>query len=177
MHILPITPDQVQALSDLAIRSFCDTFAHLYPPADLEAFLRGSYAPEVLAPQVADPAQFWRMAWADDKAVGYLHAGPVGLPHADADKTAQGEIKRLYIDTSQQGQGLGKQLLTIGLDYLSERYGNAPQWIGVWSENHRALNLYQSYGFEKVGEYGFPVGSTIDHEFILRKGRDTAPAP
>jgi diamine N-acetyltransferase len=177
MHILPIALEHVPALSALAIKTFCDTFAHLYPPEDLQAFLRGSYAPEVLAPQVADPAQFWRMAWDADKAVGYLHAGPVGLPHTDADPANQGEIKRLYIDTSQQGRGLGKQLLTIGLDYLSERYGDAPQWIGAWSENHRAQGLYRAYGFEKVGEYGFPVGTTIDHEFILRKGRGTAPAP
>jgi ribosomal protein S18 acetylase RimI-like enzyme len=177
MHILPIPPDHVPTLSALAIKTFCDTFSHLYPLADLEAFLRTSYAPEVLAPQVADPAQFWRMAWDDDQAVGYLHAGPVGLPHADADPATQGEIKRLYIDTSQQGRGLGKQLLNIGLDYLSMRYGDAPQWIGVWSENHRAQGLYRAYGFEKVGEYGFPVGTTIDHEFILRKGRGTAPAP
>ncbi len=42
-------------------------------------------------------------------------------------------------------------------------------WIGVWSENHGAQRFYAREGFEKVGEYGFPVGGTVDREFILRR--------
>jgi ribosomal protein S18 acetylase RimI-like enzyme len=42
-------------------------------------------------------------------------------------------------------------------------------WIGVWSENLGAQRFYARRGFEKVGEYGFPVGKTLDHEFILRR--------
>jgi len=170
MQILPIEPGHVDALSALAARTFSDTFAHLYPPEDLRVFLEASYAPGVLAPQIADPDQFWRMAWSGNQAVAYLHACPVGLPHPDADAARQGEIKRLYVDTSQHGQGIGKQLLALGLDYLAHRYGGAPQWIGVWSENLKAQALYQAHGFERVGEYGFEVGGTTDHEFIFRKG-------
>ena len=55
------------------------------------------------------------------------------------------------------------------LGWLGERYGEAPQWIGVWSENLRAQSLYRAYGFEKAGEYIFPVGETQDLEFIFRR--------
>jgi hypothetical protein len=41
----------------------------------------------------------------------------------------------------------------------------------VWSENHGAQRLYARYGFDKIGEYGFPVGQTIDREFILKQTR------
>ena len=34
--------------------------------------------------------------------------------------------------------------MTIALDHLGERYGDAPQWLGVWSENLRAQALYRS---------------------------------
>ena len=44
-----------------------------------------------------------------------------------------------------------------------------PQWIGVWSDNFKAQALYKAYGFERVGEYKFPVGKTLDDEFILRR--------
>jgi ribosomal protein S18 acetylase RimI-like enzyme len=94
---------------------------------------------------------------------------PVGLPHPDADPAREGELKRLYVDTSHHGRGIGKQLLALGLGYLSERYGDAPQWIGVWSENIKAQALYRANGFEKAGEYGFVVGGVTDREFILRK--------
>lgn len=46
--------------------------------------------------------------------------------------------------------------------------------MGVWSGNHKAQRFYRAYGFDKVGEYGFPVGAWTDHEFIFR--RDAAAA-
>jgi diamine N-acetyltransferase len=39
----------------------------------------------------------------------------------------------------------------------------------VWSENLGAQRFYGRYGFDKVGEYGFVVGKTIDREFILKR--------
>jgi ribosomal protein S18 acetylase RimI-like enzyme len=170
MKILTVSPEHLPALSALAAKTFSDTFGHLYPAEDLQDFLRTAYAPEVLAVQVADPDHFWRMAWLGGEAVAYLQLCPVGLPHPDADPAKEGELKRLYVDVSQHGAGIGKQLLTLGLDYLSDRYGDAPQWIGVWSENFKAQAIYRARGFEKVGEYGFTVGTVTDREFILRKG-------
>ena len=169
MRILPVEPHHISALSQLAMDTFTETFAHLYPPEDLSAFLEKSYAPEKLATETADPAQFWRIVCDGDDAVAYLQCGPVGLPHPDADPARAGELKRLYVHSSQQGKGLGRMLMAIALNWLGETYGDAPQWIGVWSENHKAQALYRSYGFERVGEYQFPVGQTLDDEFILRR--------
>lgn len=170
MHILPALPEHVPALSRLACETFAETFGHLYPSEDLSAFLDKSYSEVALLPEVADSAQFWRMAFDETgKAVAYLHCGPVGLPHPDARPKQEGELKRLYVHSSQQGKGLGKVMLTTALDYLAKQYGPAPQWIGVWSENAKAQALYMSHGFEKVGEYQFPVGNTLDDEFILRR--------
>lgn len=169
MRILPVEPHHIPALSQLAIDTFTETFAHLYPPEDLAAFLEKSYAPEKLAGEIADPTQFWRIVYDGDDAVAYLQCGPVGLPHADANPASAGELKRLYVHSSQQGKGMGRMLMAIALNWLNETYGDAPQWIGVWSENHKAQTLYRSYGFERVGEYQFPVGQTLDDEFILRR--------
>ena len=169
MRILPVEPRHIPALSQLAMATFTETFAHLYPPEDLSAFLEKSYAPEKLAAETTDPAQFWRIVYDGDDAVAYLQCGPVGLPHTDADPARAGELKRLYVHSSQQGKGLGRMLMAVALGWLDEIYGQAPQWIGVWSENHKAQALYLSYGFERVGEYQFPVGQTLDDEFILRR--------
>ncbi|CAL4868164.1 Spermidine/spermine N(1)-acetyltransferase [Asticcacaulis sp. MM231] len=169
MRILPVAPHHIPALSSLAMETFSETFGHLYPPEDLQAFLQKSYAPEQVASEVADTTQFWRIVYDGDMAVAYLHCGPVGLPHPDADPTQAGEVKRLYVHSTQQGKGLGKTLLKLAMDWLSETYGVAPQWIGVWSENLKAQALYNSQGFEHVGAYQFPVGRVLDDEFILRR--------
>ena len=54
------------------------------------------------------------------------------------------------------------------MDWL-QRDGARTVWIGVWSANHGARRFYERRGFHKVGAYGFAVGNTIDHEFILRR--------
>lgn len=170
MQIVPILPEHVPALSKLAKDTFTETFAHLYPPEDLAGFLDNSYAEKALMKEVVRPDQFWRIVFDEaGQAVAYLQCGPVGLPHPEAQPNKEGELKRIYVLSSQQGKGLGKTLMKVALDYLSERYGTAPQWIGVWSENHKAQALYGAHGFDKVGAYQFPVGKTLDDEFILRR--------
>ena len=169
MRILPVEPHHIPDLSRLAIDTFNETFGHLYPPEDLEAFLTKSYASTQLMTEVNDQAQFWRIVFEGDEAVAYLQCGPVSLPHPDADPAREGELKRLYVHSSQQGKGLGKMLLTIAMDWMADTYPDKPQWIGVWSQNHKAQGLYGAYGFERVGEYRFPVGKTLDDEFILRR--------
>ncbi len=170
MKILPVAPDHIPVLSALAVDTFTLTFGHLYAPEDLRDFLETSYNPETVADEVADPQYFWRMAWDDNgQALAYLQCGPVSLPHDDADPIRHGELKRLYVSPAAQGKGLGKTLMATALDHLAERFGDAPQWIGVWSENHRAQALYAAHGFIRVGAYDFPVGRARDHEFILRR--------
>jgi len=169
MDLLPVAPEHIPALSALAADTFRTTFGHLYPPEDLATFLETSYNPDTLLTETRNPDCFWRVAWEDGKALGYLQCAPVGLPHAEADPAREGELKRLYVAPAAQGKGLGKALMTAAVDHLDARYGGAPQWIGVWSENHRAQALYGSYGFIRVGAYEFPVGRMRDHEFILRR--------
>ena len=46
-----------------------------------------------------------------------------------------------------------------------------PIFVREPSDAERA-RLYGRHGFVKVGEYGFPVGETIDREFILRRSTE-----
>lgn len=170
MRLLPVTPADIPALSALARTSFTETFGHLYPPDDLSDFLEASYSPGVLAHETIEPAQMWRLLADEDGALaGYLQCGPVSLPHPDADSATQGEIKRIYVLHSHQGRGGGKLLMDAAQAWLAETYGDAPQWLGVWSGNVKAQRFYAGLGFTQVGSYVFPVGRTRDDEFILRR--------
>jgi ribosomal protein S18 acetylase RimI-like enzyme len=170
MHVHAVTAADIPALSALAVDTFSETFGHLYPPEDLRAFLNKHYTPDALTAEMAGERQFWRMLLDDNGlAVAYVQCAPVSLPRPDARPDQEGEIKRLYVRQSAHGLGLGKQLMHLALEHFAAQYGDAPQWIGVWSENLRAQGLYGSYGFEMVGEYQFRVGQTLDDEFILRR--------
>ncbi len=168
------TPDDCDILAALGERTFRETFvegfAIAYPADDLALFVAQSYAPEVFAAKLADPAQALWLAFARDQPVGYANAGPCHLPHPEAERR-HGELYRLYLSQDQHGLGLGRRLMETALAWLTCNY-SGPLWLGVWSGNLKAQAFYARYGFEKVGEYEFPVGATRDHEFILRRSGD-----
>lgn len=163
-------PADAPVLADLAARTFSDTFAQLYDPADLVAFLAEAYDVEVMAADIADPGNALWLVEAGDQAVGYAQCGPCDLPHPEVTTTCR-ELKRFYLLKAFQNGGHGGRLFSEAVAWMQE---GEPRdlWIGVWSENHGAQRFYQRSGFEKVGEYGFRVGSTTDLEFILRRSVD-----
>jgi GNAT superfamily N-acetyltransferase len=162
-------------LAELGARTFSDTFAHLYPPEDLAAFLADAYGLERIRADLADPAKALWLVEVGGEAIGYALAGPCDLPHPEVTE-ACGELKRFYLLGQWQGGGTGRRLFAETMAWL-ERDGPRDIWIGVWSENLGAQRFYARHGFSKVGEYGFRVGGTVDHEFILRRvahGRSTS---
>jgi diamine N-acetyltransferase len=157
----------VEALALLGAETFRDTFGHLYPVEDLAAFLDESHSPAAWSRLLVRPEMRTWLAEVGNKPVAYAVAGPCTLPHPEV-TASSGELLRLYVVRSEQGSGLGRVLFETAMAWL-EAEGRRPIWIGVYSENHRAQRLYQSGGFECVGEYEFPVGRTRDREFILRR--------
>ena len=163
------TTEDAAALSKIAAATFVQTFGHLYPPADLQEFLAKTYAVENSRKQLADPAMGVWLAIVDGEPAGFIVVGPCKLPVKNLEPTA-GEIQQLYVYSKYHNLHIGSRLMDTALDWLITT-GRAPLYVGVWSENHGAQRLYGRYGFEKCGEYGFRVGQTVDHEFILRRGR------
>jgi ribosomal protein S18 acetylase RimI-like enzyme len=157
-----------EALSKIGAETFCETFAHLYPPEDLAAFLKDAYDLGKTRRDLADPRKALWIVEQDGEVVGHALAGPCDLPHPEVTETC-GELKRIYVLKKLQGSGTGTRLMHEVLAWL-EKDGPRRLWIGVWSQNHGAQRLYERHGFSKVGEYEFPVGRVRDREFILRRG-------
>lgn len=167
-------PDDAPALSALGRQTFIDTFvaedgfAIPYPSEDLESYLESSFGVAATAKKLAETDCAWWVADRDGELLALANVGPNGLPHPDAGPRDM-ELRRLYVGKAAQGLGLGTRLLALSLEWM-EANTEGPLWIGVWSGNLKAQKLYQAYGFEKAGEYDYPVGAWRDHEFILRRG-------
>lgn len=165
------TPADAEALAAIGAATFTETFGRLYPPEDLARFLAQSHNVERARSDLSDTSNAVWLAETGQEILGYALAGPCSLPHP-AVSSADGELKRLYLRQAAQNGGLGGRLMETALAWLQEA-GPRTLWIGVWSENYGAQRLYRRWGFEKVGEYGFAVGETIDREFILRRSAES----
>ena len=166
------TPADTSTLSRLGRETFVHTFVEElkvpYTEADLAEFLPEAYGEDVIAGYLADPRYIHLIAERDGEAIGYALVGPNGLPHADA-RPQDGELKRIYLVKAAQGTGAGQALHRAAIAALKD-LGHDVIWLGVWSQNLRAQRFYEKDGFRTVGEYRFKVGSTLDHEFIMRRG-------
>lgn len=171
MTVMPTAPAQAadaDALSRFAERAFCDTFAHLYDPADLTAFLATWNTPERIRAQIADQGWAIRVArGADDAIAGFAKMGPVDLslpPGHSADKAT--ELHQLYVSEAAKGTGVTAALMAWAIDWARER--GAILYLSVFIDNHRAQAFYRRYGFVDVGRNPFRVGSHIDEDRIWR---------
>jgi ribosomal protein S18 acetylase RimI-like enzyme len=151
-------------LADIGRDTFVETFGHLYPPGDLRSYLDDTYSIDRMKDDLRDPQVEVRIAFSGRRMVAYCKIGPVKLPTDTGPEPAL-ELHRVYV--YQAGQGVGRILLAWAIERARQR-GAKNLFLGVWESNDRAIALYESRGFEKVGSYKFKVGDTLDDEFIMR---------
>jgi ribosomal protein S18 acetylase RimI-like enzyme len=161
----------VEALGALARRTWREMslldFAMPYCEKDMAFFEEQKSSDTVIKARILDQKQSVWVADDGGRLIGYADAGLCDLPHVEVAPNDM-ELNRLYVSRDRQGQGYGKRLMDAALDWMATRSPGS-QWIGVWSGNLKAQRLYMAYGFEKVGEYDFPIGKWADRDFIMRR--------
>lgn len=158
-------PADAAALDHVFRTSFCDTFAHLYRPEDLNAFL-SSFGVIDWETDLGDPRFAFRIAEADGEPVGYVKLGPHKLPVGSEGPALT--LDQLYILKEHHGVGIAHALMDWTLDEARAR-GAQELYLTVFPENHRACRFYDRYGFVAVGRYDFMVGNHADEDLIMRK--------
>ena len=145
--------------------SFCDTFAHLYRPDDLNAFL-SSFGVADWEAQLEDPNFAVRIGEVDGEPVGYVKIGPVKLA-VEANGPAM-LLDQPYVLKQHRGAGIAKVLMDWALEEAARR-GAEQLYLTVYVDNHRAKRFYDRYGFEAVGRYDFMVGNHAAEDIIMRR--------
>jgi ribosomal protein S18 acetylase RimI-like enzyme len=157
-------PDDAAALADLHRRSFVETFAHLYRPEDLEAFL-AQLTEQGFRAELLDGQHQIRFAESDGEPVAFVKLGPITLP-VEPSRPAL-EFRQLYVLKEWQGAGVAQALSEWAIGQARRR-GAEELYLSVFTENHRAKAFYRRYGFTYVGPYSFMVGEQADEDEIWK---------
>lgn len=78
------------------------------------------------------------------------------------------ELSKCYIHPAHHGLGAAAELMHASLQAAAAA-GGAGTWLGVNSQNARAIRFYEKSGFAKVGTKSFQLGSTVEHDFVLER--------
>jgi diamine N-acetyltransferase len=160
--------DEAEALSALGYGTFVETFGHLYSPENLALFERNSYAPEVIAAEMANPKRRYLVAEENGKLVGYCKIGFEQTLEYDAGDRKIAELKQIYIYASHQGSGVAQVLTNWAVDE-TRTAGYDGLLLSVYHDNPRGQRFYIKNGFEHVADTYFMVGNHRDDEYLYLK--------
>lgn len=176
MILRPATLEDVPELARLGRESFCASFAHLYRPQDLSAFLEQVYSQHSVAEEVTGAECSHALAEEGGELVGYCKLRYPSCFTARSDAQNPIELGQLYTAPGQTGRGIGAALMDWALDHARSLGCDAIQ-LSVYAENFGAQRFYQRYGFAKIADITFTVGDHVDPEFLyeLRLERRARP--
>jgi ribosomal protein S18 acetylase RimI-like enzyme len=78
------------------------------------------------------------------------------------------ELSKCYVHPEHHGLGAASELMHASLRAAAEAGGRGV-WLGVNSQNARAIRFYEKSGFRKVGTKSFRLGSAVEHDFVLER--------
>ena len=78
------------------------------------------------------------------------------------------ELSKCYVHPDHHGLGTAAELMHASLQAAAAA-GGAGVWLGVNSQNARAIRFYEKSGFRKVGSKSFRLGTTVEHDFVLER--------
>ena len=119
--------------------------------------------PEEMMKQYEGDNMYPLTAVVDDLVVGHIL---LRFPSEDKSIIRFGFV---IVDDSKRGMGYGKQLLRLAIDYAKQEMGAQKITLGVFCDNHSAVECYKSVGFRITGEDSYPIDGEEwkEHEMEL----------
>ncbi|HEY2163476.1 MAG TPA: GNAT family N-acetyltransferase [Gemmatimonadaceae bacterium] len=155
-------------LAALGARLFEDAFGAMNDPNDLRLFLARTYSPDLQLAELRDANRATWIAEANHEAVGYAMARRGSAsPRVVARHPA--EVQRIYAGRAWHGRGVGGALLKACVEQ-ARAWGCDVLWLGVWEQNPRGIAFYEKWGFRRMGEQRFLVGTDSQRDHVMSFG-------
>jgi len=160
------------ALAELAAVTFPLACPPSSSPEDIAAHLANTLSEDHFRGYLADPDITILVLDSGDRLNGYSLL--VDRPASDPDVasaltlTPSVELSKCYVHPGHHGLGAAAELMHASVQAAGAA-GRAGIWLGVNSQNARAIRFYGKSGFRKVGTKSFRLGSTVEHDFVLER--------
>ena len=152
-------------LSEIAERTFRDTFTAMNDAEDVNRYCRATYSESIQAAEISNPHMVTLLSEAEGNIAGFAQLRWGDAPDCVIAESP-GEIQRFYVVDAWQGKGIARQLMKSSIDEM-KRHGSDVVWLGVWENNSRAIAFYRKCGFAEVGDHVFVLGSDPQRDIVM----------
>ena len=166
MKIRKINIDDLEALRNLSIQTFKETFEELNTEEDMQKYLDENLSIEKLKTELEYVNSEFYFVESNDEILGYLK---LNFKDAQTEKVEENyfEIERIYVLKAFLGQKIGQILFDKAIEIGREK-NLEYVWLGVWEENHRAIRFYGKNGFEIFGKHDFVLGKDVQTDLLMK---------
>ena len=157
--------DDARALSEIAEKTFRDTFGDANTLEDMALHCAASYSEKIQANEILDQAMLTLLSENQGGIVGFSQLRWGDTPDCVSARIPC-EIQRLYVSANWHGKGVAHELMRTAIAAAVERQSDAI-WLGVWERNRRAIAFYRKFDFVEVGEHEFRLGADPQRDVIM----------
>lgn len=156
----------LSTIQKISITSFTETFSEINTPENMEKYVQENFNIAQLTLEINNLDSPFYIAFCDNEPVGYLKLN-IGNAQTETIQDETIEIQRIYVLKAFHGKKLGQLLLDQALKVAKEHSVDYI-WLGVWEENHRALQFYDKNGFVIFDKHIFILGNDQQTDLLMK---------
>ena len=158
--------EQLVPLQEIGRKTFYDTFFESDSEESMNAYLATSFSTEKLTAELENPNSEFYFATQNEIVIGYLKVN-FGAAQTELQDANAVEIERIYVLQDYHGKQVGQLLFEKAMAIAKNNDCNYI-WLGVWEENHRALQFYTKNGFVAFDKHIFVLGEEEQTDIMMK---------
>ncbi len=148
---------QLKPIEALATEIWHEHYTPIIGKAQVEYMLQKFQSVETMQKQIEESYEYFSIT-NDDQLIGYLSIQP---------RDTYLFLSKVYVHSSYRGYGYGQKAFDFVISRAKELNFNKVQ-LTVNKYNERTIKVYEDYGFKKVKEAVFDIGSGyIMDDFVM----------
>lgn len=167
IDIRPVRREEIPLLRDFAEQTFLTAFGPRNTVEDMAIYVEHNFSLSHIQQEFEQPDSQFFMAWQGATLVGYLKINSGNSQTEQCLENAL-EIERIYVSAAHQGQRIGQALLAYAV-MIAQEANKSWVWLGVWDQNHGAIQFYQRHGFITFDQHEFYLGKDKQTDLMMKR--------
>lgn len=166
IEITKISLEQLVQLQEIGRKTFAETFASTNSEENMKTYLESGFSTDKLTAELQNPASEFYFATLNEVVIGYLKINS-GQAQTEVQEGNSLEIERIYVLQDFHGKKVGQLLYEKAIAVAKNNHCEYV-WLGVWEENHRALQFYTKNGFVAFDQHIFKLGNDEQTDIMMK---------